>query len=464
MMHVRTWTLCTLLVLSYLVASCWGEAAPGGATPTGNPGDATPTGAHGNATPTGAHGEATPPGSRGDATPTGSPGDATPATFHASTLDTGLGPGQLHGAAGADDEAAGLKLPTLEAATTLAEAAVVAAGHDRHVARLLAEVSSSTVDGALLLPPNGNNFFGASYAPANCSNNKPCGNTGNGPMGVQVADGVTEFGYKYSSFREVDITTSGTITVTYIDKGATYWADVRITLSSAALCNSNSTLSINSFPAGSAPTPTYASNTITINVPSISSTSNGDTWQASFNAVLCNQTCFDAPVMPGADATSCTQQLPMLPSGRCSLMCLQGYSPQGQPSATCKGDGNWTLTGACIPVCSREPALLNANTTSCIRPVQPGGSCNLTCLSGYSPQGQLSAACDRGDGDWTLTGACLPIVCSRAPEMPGANPESCIRPVQPGGSCSLTCLSGYGVQLHLALQAAPAATSVTTFH
>jgi hypothetical protein len=77
---------------------------------------------------------------------------------------------------------AGLKLPTLEAATTLAEAAVVAAGHDRHVARLLAEVSSFTVDGALLLPPNSNNFFGASYAPANCSNNKACGNTGNGPM------------------------------------------------------------------------------------------------------------------------------------------------------------------------------------------------------------------------------------------------------------------------------------------
>jgi hypothetical protein len=56
---------------------------------------------------------------------------------------------------------AALKLPTLEAATILAEAAVVAAGHDRHVARLLAEVASFTVDGALLQPPNSNNYFDA---------------------------------------------------------------------------------------------------------------------------------------------------------------------------------------------------------------------------------------------------------------------------------------------------------------
>jgi hypothetical protein len=112
MMHTRSWALCALL-LSFLAASCWGEAAPGDATflagiaRPGAPGDATPAGAPGDATPTGSPGDATPTGSPGDATSTGSPGDATPATFHASTQDNGLGPGQLHGAAGADDEAAG---------------------------------------------------------------------------------------------------------------------------------------------------------------------------------------------------------------------------------------------------------------------------------------------------------------------------------------------------------------------
>jgi hypothetical protein len=108
---------------------------------------------------------------------------------------------------------------------------------------------------------------------------------------------------------------SGTITVTYIDEDVIGWNAVIITLSSAAFCGINTTFNNNSFPAGSAPTPTYANNAITINVPSIGKASTGDIWQASFNAVsatgwtwlpLCNT------VSSSTGVQSATQQRELL--------------------------------------------------------------------------------------------------------------------------------------------------------
>jgi hypothetical protein len=78
--------------------------------------------------------------------------------------------------------------------------------------------------------------------------------------------------------------------------------------------------------------------------------------------------------------------------------CMFGVSP----FTVCCHVALW-----CYAVCSSAPAMPGASAESCTPPVQPGGSCSLTCLSGYGPQEELKAACNRGDGTWTLTGACL---------------------------------------------------------
>ena len=164
----------------------------------------------------------------------------------------------------------------------------------------------------------------------------------------------------------------------------------------------------------------------------------GDTIEYYFEAVVggissfaYRKTSCGQPANPAHGSyTACD---PTDSGGTCTLSCASGYSKTGD--ATCT-EGAWD-TPSCTPdPCSQPTNPAHGNYASC-NPTLSGGSCALACASGYTKSGD--ATCTAGSWD---SQTCNPNPCSQ-PSNPAHGSYASCNPTPSGDTCTLTCASGY---------------------
>ena len=119
--------------------------------------------------------------------------------------------------------------------------------------------------------------------------------------------------------------------------------------------------------------------------------------------------------------------------GSCEVTCRSGYV--GSPTAECGIDGTWRYAGSCSAVSCGAPRQPNVDFTGC--PQAFGGTCKPSCRPFHS--GHVTAVCS-SDGSWTYEGSCTRISCG-APHQANVDFQDCS--FEWGGSCNPVCLSGY---------------------
>jgi len=128
-----------------------------------------------------------------------------------------------------------------------------------------------------------------------------------------------------------------------------------------------------------------------------------------------------------------------MPSGRsCQPLCLAGRAVRDSRSIRCR-NGNWQYQSAtsCDPTgCPSVPAVQNSQSLDSCAGTQLNKLCELLCMPGFDPVGQLICI----EGEWTRP-SCVPKTCSRAPSVQGVLLTRCVGTAS-GRTCKLICPVG----------------------
>jgi hypothetical protein len=145
--------------------------------------------------------------------------------------------------------------------------------------------------------------------------------------------------------------------------------------------------------------------------------------------------------LPGT-VGSCLENLPSGDS--CSLGCADGFFAIGDMHVECDA-GQWSHPDGVCAVSSCQTDLLvpppHAESSSCNDTISSGDVCVLTCLPGFSSNGELASTCFNGIFS-TISGSCQARGC----EVASGQHEtlgSCSPFIESGQVCALACESGF---------------------
>jgi len=171
--------------------------------------------------------------------------------------------------------------------------------------------------------------------------------------------------------------------------------------------------------------------------PAPTATCNTDgTWSY---AGSCVSGCVAAPSVNGVDFPSCAN----VPStGTCNGECSTGYyyPNSGNVIITCQGNGQWITQGVCNPdPCTGSTLTFPSATNTCPTTASGDDCTQITCNSGYIPQGTLSATCSKGV--WTSTGSCESgCTAPTITELNPFDPTNCAGPFPVLASQNYQCI------------------------
>ena len=171
---------------------------------------------------------------------------------------------------------------------------------------------------------------------------------------------------------------------------------------------------------------------------------------ASGCGIACNPSAFDSTV----DKSGCTSNTLLTRLDECNLKCAEGYGACTgtncqNPLPICnQAGGDMGQTLQCQPACSmpNDPDFLTKYVlTECPGPVYTTESCSLSCASGFSSNGQVTATCTLPNGVMQISNE-----CSSACDINSVPTEYDLTNCQiPAGGriteyeCNPVCKSGY---------------------
>ncbi|GLD50237.1 E-selectin [Lates japonicus] len=189
------------------------------------------------------------------------------------------------------------------------------------------------------------------------------------------------------------------------------------------------------------------------------------------SSVTCTSAAEWSERMPRCEAITCqspeagaylisecsTSSTELQPGSTCSFRCEAGFELQGENTAQCSADGQWSKA---IPTCKAlgcpAPKIPTNGQISCDHslssPLSPnfpfGMSCSFSCNEGHVLEGTHSMECEL-PGEWTSTPPNCTVVHCPLLEAPEKGHVNCSDsdPVY-SSQCSFTCSQGYSLDGH----------------